>query len=443
MLKSFNFNPKELRGIGIQIQKLEPAKNPSTSMQGMQSVLPFKKVEGLPKERHSSPKKDERVEFISVPDDKAQKLESCSPVKPTAGSSRPSNSSTKPEYVDLPSFSQVDMTVFEALPREVREELEMEYKRRSGSPQVAGGSAVASPSRAIPPATPQKRRPSHPLRQTSHPLRQTSHPLRNAVPIPKPGIFPQKTTFDKGSNYKRITEKLAPRRGTSIYGNKSLLRALGLDKPKPPPVRITDGELRELNIDPEVFAALPVKVQREQLVRARIIKKEGNVPDGPTRRKILKPAKPFMSPSRRRRRGPAPKAAYIQPPVLRQQGKEKKEKLCYFETDDIQVVIERWVTGYRHWAPKEKDIEFFSKYLLQCMESKEGDTGLERAVAIMKWWLVLLRRIWGEFENMDLEMECKDPNGRAAVAWWKAFKEVKGRLDAIAKKRFGGKLSLK
>ncbi len=40
LLKSFNFDPRELRGIGIQIQKLESASS-STSAPAGQAVLPF------------------------------------------------------------------------------------------------------------------------------------------------------------------------------------------------------------------------------------------------------------------------------------------------------------------------------------------------------------------------------------------------------------------
>ena len=42
LLKSFNFDPKELRGIGIQIQKLEWSKASSTAPPG-QAVLSFAK----------------------------------------------------------------------------------------------------------------------------------------------------------------------------------------------------------------------------------------------------------------------------------------------------------------------------------------------------------------------------------------------------------------
>ncbi|EKM83150.1 hypothetical protein AGABI1DRAFT_118512 [Agaricus bisporus var. burnettii JB137-S8] len=432
LLKSFNFDPKELRGLGVHIQKLEPAGSGSTHAQAVQSVLPFKKAEGLPKERFSSPEKGQRGAPTPGPDDRWQDFQPPpSPVKKSS-TKNVAEEPTKPEYVDLPSFSQVDMTVLEALPRELREELEREYKRRSDSPHVVGGSTTAGQSGRPSFIAPQTRQPSHPVQQ-------------NTTTTSKPGIFPQqKAAVGKATDYARITRQLAPRTASNLPKNKYLLRALGLDKPKSRGVRISEAELRALDIDPEVFAILPVKVQREQLVRARLVKKNGSVPDGPTQHKIIRPSKPFISPYRRhRRRFAGVKALYIQPPILRQQGKEKKEKLCYFETDDVQTVIEKWVSGYRHWAPREKDIEFFSKYLVQCVESKEGDMGLERAVAVMKWWLVLLRRIWGGFENEDMEVEREDPNERAAVAWWKTFTEVKRRVDEAARKRFGGKLSLK
>jgi len=397
-------------------------------MQAVQSVLPFKKLNSSAKRGDLSP-----VKLCRHASDTEEIPAESSHVAQRAISNLPN-----PECVDLPSVSQLDMTVFEALPRDLREELEKEYQRRSGSPHVR----VADPAR-VGPSDPLQRRQFSPAGRQNSLFQRVSDAPRGTTPNFRAiDIFPPKPVVGRETNYSRITQQLAPRHGISVHGNKSLLRALGLDKPKPPPVRITEAQLRDLDIDPEVFAILPVKVQREQLIRARVLKQEGYVPDEATQRKVLKPIKPFPSPSRRRRRGPGPEAVYIQPPILRQQGSEK-EKLCYFEADDIQSVIEKWVTSYRHWAPKEKDLEFFSKYLCQCMESREGDMGLERAVSIMKWWLVLLRRMWGELEDKDSQTTCQDPNERAAIAWWKAFKEVKKRLDEVAKKRFGGRLSLR
>ena len=48
------------------------------------------------------------------------------------------------------------------------------------------------------------------------------------------------------------------------------------------------------------------------------------------------------------------------------------------ETDDIRRIVETWSTTSRHWAPKEKDAEFLSKYLLQSVDrSKATDIVVE------------------------------------------------------------------
>ena len=83
------------------------------------------------------------------------------------------------------------------------------------------------------------------------------------------------------------------------------------------------------------------------------------------------------------------------------------------------------------------------------MEGAAGE-GIQRAIAVVKWWLVLLRRHFGVWENVP-ELEGGDAGGRpervtseyVGRAWWRAFREVKGKMDAAARKKFGGCLSLK
>jgi DNA repair protein REV1 len=119
--------------------------------------------------------------------------------------------------------------------------------------------------------------------------------------------------------------------------------------------------------------------------------------------------------------------------------------LSFTETDDIQNVLEKWVNSYRRWAPKQEDVAFFTKYLLESVDGrKHTDMGVERAVAIMKWWLVLLRRHWGGSELIEEEDHIDpsevDPVGQA---WWQAFRDVKEKMDVVARRKFGGQLSLK
>ncbi|KAG6902660.1 hypothetical protein C0995_013352 [Termitomyces sp. Mi166 len=387
ILRSFNFDPKELRGIGIQIQKLE---KPSSGGPAQQGMLPFR--------RFPSPKKPARPPPPMAPpdivlhppsDDLQEPINQESPTKDNAG---------------LPNFSQVDMEVFNALPDDVRNELEIEYQRRSVS---------------LPPAGP----PPPPL-------------------PPRKDIFPKKIAM-KGTNYSRIVRQQRPRNTRPIV--LPTKNPLFKKKSRAGAVKMSDEALRALNIDPTVFRDLPPNVQHEQLTMLRLIEKYGKLPTPPSKRKILKPRKRKPIPAHLLWRAPPPRARYVAPPILRQQGKQKDEKFLMTETADIQRVIELWITTYQRWAPKEQDVELFTKYLVNVVDGTQyGDVGVERAIAILKWWLVLLRRHWGgsEYVEEDEEMEFSQGNPVGA-AWWKIFREVKAKMDVVARKKFGGCLSLK
>ena len=393
------------------MQKLEKISG-SSDTSGGQAVLPFKAQPQPPiNGANVSTSKDipHKPEIVVQPPSQ-DVITIDDPVKPSGA-------------FDLPSFSQVDMSVLEALPRELREELENEYRRRSTSPFVSGGPMANNTSHQVTAAAPVE-------------------PLHNRQSV-GPSVFPQKPKSE--TNYKRITRQLAPRSRAAVSPTKSTLYAWALPKKKKTKVSISEAKLKDLGLDPEVFAVLPIKVQREQLVMARLIKDKGSLPEPPAERKILKAPKAQLPPGFVTYRAPNPKAKHIQPPFLRQQGKTKGEKLYFTETDDIQRIVETWLTTYRHWAPKEKDVDFLSKYLLQSVDrSKATDVGVERAVAVMKWWLVLSRRFWPASEYPDEEEDFgssqRDPVGEA---WWDAFRRVKDGMDAVTRRRFGGRLSLR
>lgn len=383
LLKSWGFDPVELRGIGIHIQKLE---NSRTGDIG-QAKLPFQTADRKPVSKGpaaSGPELDDMPELV---------------VQPPSSQGEPVDAPVQnyADQIGLPSFSQVDMEVLEALPEDIRKELEDEYRRRSHSPMVveASPAPIASPSKVA----------------------------------------------AKGPNVKRITQQLAPKSGSSLSPRKSVLFAKRETLASASAVRISDAELRELDIDPDVFAALPVDMQREQLSIARHTKKGGVISE---RRLVIKDTtraareKKPVCPTK-----PPPKAYRPRPPTLKQQGKQKGEKLSFTETDDIQRVIEAWVEGFEKHPPNLKDVEFFCKFLVQSVEFSDG--GMEKTIAVMRWWLVLLRRRWGVHErdrseeNQATQRITSEAIGKA---WWKAFREVKDKVDVAARKRFGGTLSL-
>ena len=347
MLKSFNFDPKELRGIAIQIQKLEKASGPQESELG-QGLLPFRRVETSSKQHRADEASTSRAPQITLqppssPDD-IEIIEN--PVKPAP---------PKNVTFDLPSFSQVDMSVFEALPDDVRKELEDEYKRRSATP----GPAPKDPS-----------------------------------PVPQPELLHPKKSILKKMNVKRITKRLAPRHARFLtQTNKFFGKRVYASS-----IAVTERELRKYGIDPEVFAALPPELQREQLAARRAPGVTVHV----GKRKVLKPSRGprLLNPGIVIPPPPPPKAVFRVRPTLKQRGKEKGEKLYFSETDDVQTVVESWVGSFTEHAPNQRDVDYFAKFLVQNVDGTRcEDSGIERAVAVVKWWLVLLRRHFGVWEN--------------------------------------------
>ncbi|KAI0344985.1 DNA repair protein [Trametopsis cervina] len=439
LLKSWNFDPKELRGIGIQVQKLEKVDGNNAGVDQEQAVLPFKPV--------VSPKKS-GVEN-KLPDDKGISQLSVAifdltasppiPVAAPQGRAVPlpqeSSSSAAQEVHDLPSFSQVDMSVFDALPADVRSELETEYKRRSVTPALGEDQRLAV---------------------------DKGKKRAQSVSI-FPEVFPApRKILVKGTsnmNVKHITRQLAPKNRTSLSPTKTTL----FNKKQPVissavsnsvKLKVSEADLRKLDIDPQVFAALPPDLQREQLALAKHTKApEKGATSYVEHRKVLKPRK------RTRLLGtpgivipppPPPQAQYPDPPTLKQRGKKKGEKLYFTETDDVQDVVERWFSAFREKPPNTKDVEFFETWLVRCVDgSISTDGGVEKAVKVMKWWMVLLRREFGQTEedipqmSGSWSMSERPSSVDVGQAWWAAFRGVKEKMDEVARRKFGGRLSLR
>ena len=460
MLRTFNIDPRELRGIGIQIQKLEGAATDSSKPEVGQGLIPFKAVDKEASKDNSNNKGKERERrpitswpvpvlsqiIISSGDPPAEINLSPPPtgakfaeeMVETEEKQNPTTAlverTTAPSHIDLPSFSQVDMCVFEALPEDVRHELEAEYSRRSAPPKT--GSAIAETTNAV-----------------AGPSGLTAAEGRVAWGdrVPK--------------DPKRISRQLAPKRGVAVVPRKDQWETLTkwLEKPRTfkgtragPSHAVYDAspnELHSLGIDPEIFALLPPEIRREQLSGAKIALETGVLPVMTDEKKLV--IKPKKTMTIRYPRLPPPKASYPPQPILKMPGETKGRRVSYTEASDIQGLVEKWVTGFKTHPPNQKDVERFSKWLLSSMDSKKtGDVGMEKAMKVMKWWLFLLRRNWGwleGIESFDLDDDEFDEGGTdhereqtkvVGKAWWMAFLTVKKTMDAYTRKRFGGCISL-
>jgi DNA repair protein REV1 len=398
-LKAFKFDPKELRGIGIQITRLEHSSTASGKSDSGQGLLAFTSVDTAGQTKANG---EERP---------STRIQSSTPPSNNVFDAKIDAGHLLSAAFELPSLSQVDMEVLEALPADLRQEVEAGIQWRSRSP-VPGPSNIAA----------------------------------SATPV-KPEGIPRSNLTNMGSvkgkekegqpNLKRITQQLAPRNRPVLTQQKCSF----FEKREADPMFIaTDAELRKLDIDPSVFAVLPVELQKEQLAMARRAWNAGGTAQFIGQRKPIKPYQRLSrSPSVPYLRRPLPKAKFLPRPTLKQQGKRKGERIHFSETEDVQNIIEKWVFGFRARPPNEKDVRYFEKYLVECIQLG-GDAGIDRAIKVAKWWLLLLRRHWGDWED---KTEDEDTKKSVGYGWWTAFREVKGKMDIAARERFGGTLSLK
>lgn len=415
MLKSFSFDPKELRGIGIQIQRLETEDGTSARERG-QTRLIFQPAdrEGMPNVLkstvgHLKPSSEsDLLPHITVQppsQDLKELIEIQTPNK------------MNDLMVELPSYSQVDHSVFDSLPEDIRQELQNEYDR------VAKSKSPKSPSN-----------------DQQFPSEASSSKTKFKAP-------------GKVQTLSRITRQLAPRSRPNLSPSKSpkqhpfyvkINDNIEQTKKEPVSADASDAELEGFGIDPVVFRALPADLRREQLAGARFAKTFGNDELlGPP--KILKRYKIKLG---KYHRPPNPVAKFVEPARLRQRSTTGNEKLYLTETEDIQKAIEAWMERNKSRAPNKHDIEYFRKFLVQCADStKSTDTGIEKAVAVMKWWLVILRRRWRNWEHAPESETIKKEDSESdsdavAMAWWGAFWDVKQSVDVVVRKKFGGCLSI-
>jgi DNA repair protein REV1 len=408
LLRGFCFDCKELRGLAIQIQKLEPAVGATTAMAG-QGRLPFPRQKDLTSAstsvygsshifRVQLPAAQEPVVVVQLPLQDAAIVD----MGPPSALPRPA--------FDLPSFSQVDQSVFDALPEDVRKELNAEYDRRS-----------RSRSRSITPLPP----PQMPFKQPG----QVASPSRTRI-------------FVHGAPaIQRMTRQIAPKRSALRSPTKSwFTKGTGFSA-----LDVNELELKKLDIDIDVFMSLPRELQREQLAVARQIK-FGNPLPQPGPRKVIKatvfkPRRGWVNPFKP---PPPPKANIPAPPTLKQsivRPDGAREKVFITDKDDVEDIIERWVDGYNQKGPNTKDVEFFATFLIKSITANKRDGtdgGVEKAIRVLHWWQLLLRRDFASAERAP-DAELFEPIG---FAWWTAFGGVRSRLNDVMRQRFGGSIGL-
>lgn len=403
IMKAFCISPGELRGIGIQMQKLEPIKQRADGTeQGSQRKLQFKA--GLPQKSAASaadggdssePIEDDRevppgqeVHTSDRPKPLINSAESTAKtrlntmgtqfvlptqVDPTVLAELPADiraklarhtvpttakapalqadpkiqveKQVKPQSSPfvIPPQSQIDPTILDALPEDLREEILNHYSR----PPKRGGQAVL-------PQSPRKNRMLPPTRQPAKRGRKRGG-----------GLLPSRLR-DAANEGNTLTQ-------SNFVARPQPMKSLN-DDPHVDPA----GDSEE--IDPEVLAALPEDLRQEVLDQQRQVRlqKTGGIDLTLHQRPKAARRKPNQSEG-----GPLVQHFILPPrPPLPTFTSRKLSEL-----KDLRAAISAWVAEFSDEGPYEEDTATLTRYLRDVVNNEKN---LDKAVAVVRWlnWVI-------------------------------------------------------
>ncbi|SMQ51595.1 unnamed protein product [Zymoseptoria tritici ST99CH_3D7] len=429
MLRSFKISPGELRGIGVQMQKLEPIKSGVDGVdQGSQRRLQFKAgpvAKPVVEDEPSKAVEDAIVDDIKTPQ-KARipaanrPSAAFTPIEPGTPSRKPLN--TLGTQFILPT--QVDPAVLAELPEDIRAKLakhvpKPEAKKLDLLPTANVPSRAQSPAVGLPTLT------------------QIDPDILSALPDdvrdeilgfynqPAPAKRPEQAVLPQSPRKTRTLP--APRqpvkrgrgrpRGGSLLSNRlrsaagessTLTQSNFVSRPSVPTTTsatTTDNELED--IDPEVLAALPEDLRLEVLAQQRSAKlqRTGGIdlslharPKTGKTKKLTShiPGEVLATGDRHFLLPPhAPKPSFT------------SRKLT--EVEELRTAIKAWFEEFRDEGPYGEDVEALGKYLGEVVGS-EGD--LEKAVKVAKWVGFVVEEGVEEWDEEDVIGRWRDAVAR-------------------------------
>jgi DNA repair protein REV1 len=464
LLKSFGFDPTELRGLGLQVTKLEGKDglnptSPGEKLEDGQMRLQFK-----PSAKTESAKRPSESDGVSSSSPVIASITAEARATESAKSDDPLNQKSKRSPLNYEDVSEatVDLEVLEALPLDIREEILAQMKLRGaagiateGTENVPTGPAVnvastsavkldqllniastaavaaindaaiatvqdveddpdiviieSPPNRDSEPPSASKSREKGKERETGYKTPKTGHIARQLQPKTKLMISPMKNTL--------FTKKTA--------------------------VQVTNDELEELDIDPEVFFQLPLDIQKDQLANARNEHQRKSSRSGGKGRfgfgSGLGNRTPFQSDPDNgigiwHKGGPMKNAFHsrfsrspsvMAPPpsdvefvavypekfavtLSGNNGSDSSSSITLTDMAEIQTHVKRWVMACQKkgLGPCSEDVEGIKDWLVRCMAQEGTESGMEKAVIVARWWRSLLRTYWAAEEK---QTQSQDP----------------------------------
>lgn len=385
LLKAMRLDPTELRGVGIQITKLDHGPKqaevekgqgrlhfgkPDRKGKGKEPAVPAEPPEPAigvdvepgdrPVSREASREPSREVSPIPVPDESPPPLSEAPSPAPEPREPRESRESREVIPI-LPT--QLDPDFLAALPDEIRQEIQEEHTKRHGSRSASRSGSRSASRSPLPSPGPQGPGPSR--KSTLNPAAHITKQLR-----PKhktqldAAMIAQGALYGAWSRADAQSLRPGPERSRSRSGSlaPSEDEMVG---------RYRASELRALGIDPDVFSALPEDVQAEVIAQERQRRNR-------FRTHSASPAKTAAAATRARARSPQP-IPTIAIPV-----RAKPALFGARDAEDVAGVLAKWVESRRDEGPNKKDTDRVLKYLLKCLGGFSGVDHVSQLLRNMK-----------------------------------------------------------
>lgn len=425
-------DPVELRGVGIQVTKLEGTERKEPEREIGQGTLQFgaKPPEKPPASAEKVDDEDDVVLIEEPPGKRKATPEpiiiSSSPPSPPPQPARtkrkrsatPPSIQAGPSRQPGPSSGAIDPDYLAALPPEfqrmAKEQHAILRARSVSETPTIPHPVTKEPAVAISPAKPKGRHAAAHITKQLRPMVKTSLKTNTIAELP---------LYSAWSRAERPDGDI-----------------LGVDMEEDVKVgKYLMSELRDYGIDPDYFSALPEEEQEYVVEEERRKNKHRKILHKPADHSRIRARDRHraesrmssMSPSKGSRAGSLPPINRITIP--------KRIKPSLFnksELPDVIDIVTKWIDSRGNAGPAAKDAGKVKTYLKKCMGVEAGLTGVETVVEVMKVMRGLLREKWTEREVQ------KEADGHAGKEWWDTWNGFKRELDEISVKRFGAELRL-
>ncbi|KAJ6188304.1 hypothetical protein N7519_003212 [Penicillium mononematosum] len=410
MLKSFNFSPGDLRGLGVQMTKLEPIKPGLSGPESSQRQLDFQK---------SPPRKK------IIPDEDPDELESPQKGDSVRIQADPvlSDSAHKPLNISGSQFimpTQADPKILAELPTDIRSRLVAQAKPRQDS---RSGSPCPPPREARRPTQadlpPQSQLDPDALAALPEDVRQEvlgyyNHPATNPpVPDSRPST----------SSSLKLRRPVSPPKKRRGRPPKSATIA---NKPKPKPLSQSSFGQASPNVEEpaeasaEFLAALPEDIRQELLEEQKRSRMQQQ----------SRTTEPAQRPPSRAQEAPPSAPITVEKllplPPLPRRPVFTSQRLS--QLPDLRDAVGSWHEVFAADGPYSEDVTSLCKYL-SSVTLQEKD--VDKAVSVVRWlmWLV---------DDHSQQQVSKEPQGsrpEGTISWEEAIETMQYSIQVALEQR--------